>query len=430
MIVPGVRVSLVLCALIAGMIAPAPPARADTPAQRDARMRWWREARFGMFIHWGIYAQAAGVWNGKEVGGLGEWIMHDGKIPVTDYETLAPQFNPVKFDAARWVHLAKDAGMKYIVITSKHHDGFCMFDTRLTDYNIVKATPFKRDPLKELADECRKQGMRLGFYYSIMDWHHPDAHGENFPKYVEHMKGQLRELLTNYGEIAVLWFDGEWIEEWTAERGRDLYAYCRSLQPNLIVNNRLGKNRDEMHGMFKSQDDPGDFGTPEQEVPAEGLPGVDWETCMTMNDTWGFKKNDQHWKSADELIKRLAEINGKGGNFLLNVGPTSLGQIPPESVERLSAIGAWMRHEGQASRAASTKPAAAPSKAGVDSTSPALSPADVAAGWKVLFDGKSTDAWRGYRQQDFPKSRWSVDDGCLRSAGGEGSSRASWSTRE
>lgn len=391
----------------------------ETSAQRDARMQWWRDARFGMFIHWGIYAQAAGEWNGQDVSGVGEWIMYHGHISVTEYETLAPQFNPVKFDAAKWVSTAKDAGMKYIVITAKHHDGFCMFDSKLTPYDIVDATPFQRDPLKELAAECKKQNIKLCFYYSIMDWHHPDCKGERFPAYVEYMKGQLRELLTNYGEIGVLWFDGEWIDEWTEEQGRDLYAFCRGIQPSLIINNRVGKGRDGMKGLSKSAEAVGDFGTPEQEVPSEGLPGVDWETCMTMNDTWGFKKSDQHWKSSEVLIGRLREINGKGGNFLLNVGPTALGEIPEPSVERLAAMGAWVGANPQpavallAVQSGESKQKTAPTAGG-------LTPAEIAAGWKLLFDGQNIDAWKGYRQQGWPKSRWTISDGTIQCVGGEG----------
>ena len=310
----------------------------------DPRLDWWREARFGLFIHWGLYAIPAGEWNGKPVDGTGEWIMHNAKIPVPEYEPLATRFNPTRFDARRWVELAKAAGMKYIVITSKHHDGFCLFDSKHTDYDIMDAAPFKRDVLKELAAECARQQIRLCFYHSILDWHHPDARGERFPKYVEYMHNQLRELLKNYGPIGVLWFDGEWADEWNNEFGRQTYDLCRSLQPDIIVNNRVGKGR---QGMSDARVTAGDFGTPEQEVPATGLPGQDWETCMTMNDTWGFKKADDHWKSAGEMIRMLVDIASKGGNFLLNVGPTAAGEIPQPSIERLEAMGAWLRRNGE-----------------------------------------------------------------------------------
>ena len=281
----------------------------ETKAERDQRMAWFRDARFGMFIHWGLYAVPGGEWNGKKVDGIGEWIMNNGHIPVADYEKLAAQFNPTRFDATQWVRIAKDAGIKYVVITSKHHDGFSMFDSKVSDYTIVKSTPFKRDPMKELSAACKDAGVRFCFYHSIMDWHHPDAQRIGFPEYnnapsnpnfphyaANYLKPQLKELLTNYGDLGILWFDGEWIGDWKADMGRDLYAWCRSLQPNLIINNRVGKARNSMQGMDKGQGAVGDYGTPEQEIPATGFgPGVDWESCMTMNDTWGFKKNDHNW---------------------------------------------------------------------------------------------------------------------------------------
>ena len=307
---------------------------------RDTRLDWWREAKFGLFIHWGLYAIPAGRWNGKKIGGTGEWLMHNARIPVADYERLAGQFNPVNFDADQWVQIAKSAGMKYIVITSKHHDGFGLFDSAMGEYDIIDATPFGRDIMKELSDACRREGIKICWYHSILDWHHPDAKGERFDDYVPYLNGQVRDLLTNYGDIGVLWFDGEWIKEWNADLGRELYAMCRQLQPGVIVNNRVGKGR---QGMSNSRTSAGDFGTPEQEIPATGIPGYDWETCMTMNDTWGFKIDDQNWKSPEQLIRMLINIVSKGGNFLLNVGPTALGEIPPPSVERLKAIGDWMR---------------------------------------------------------------------------------------
>lgn len=324
----------------------------ETPAQRDARMKWFREARFGMFIHWGLYAIPAGEWKGKEVGGIGEWIMNSAQIPVAEYEPLAKQFNPVKFNAKEWVATAKRAGMKYIVITSKHHDGFCLWDSKLTDYDVMDASPFKRDILRELYDECQKQGMTMCFYHSIMDWHHPDYLPRrpwdprpdvkaDFPKYVEHLRGQVSELLTNFPKTGILWFDGEWENTWTHEQGQPLYDLCRKLAPSVIVNNRVDKGRGGMAGMSDAGF-AGDYGTPEQEIPATGMPGVDWESCMTMNDTWGFKKSDHNWKSATTLVRMLIETSSKGGNFLLNVGPTSEGVIPPESVERLAEVGKWI----------------------------------------------------------------------------------------
>jgi alpha-L-fucosidase len=327
----------------------------ETPAEKNKRMAWFREARFGMFIHWGLYAIPAGVWNGKNIPGAAEWILYSAQIRVEDYEPLLGRFEPVKFDAKEWVRIAKDAGMKYIVITSKHHDGFGLWDSKLTEWDVM-GTPFKRDILKELAAACKEAGVRLCFYHSIMDWHHPDYLPRrpwdprpeiqpDFERYVQYMKGQLKELLTGYGDIGILWFDGEWEATWTHERGKDLYRYVRSLQPSIIVNNRVDKGRGGMGGMSDAGF-YGDYGTPEQEIPPGGLPGADWESCMTMNETWGFHQNDHAWKSARTLVENLVDCASKGGNYLLNVGPTALGEIPPPSVERLAEVGKWMRKYG------------------------------------------------------------------------------------
>ena len=311
----------------------------------DARMEWWRDAGFGMFIHWGIYAVPAGVYQGK--GAYAEWIMDQAQIPIEEYEKYAGEFNPVKFNAAYWVKLAKDAGMKYIVITSKHHDGFCLWDSKVSDYDIMDRTPYKEDILKELSKACKKEGIRLCFYHSIMDWHHPDANGENFSKYrEEYMKPQLKELLTSYGDIGVLWFDGEWIEEWTEDQGRDLYNYLRNIKPDLIINNRVGKGRSGMQGMNAYDDAVGDFGTPEQEI-LEGTSNMDWESCMTMNNHWGYASYDKNFKSSEMLIHNLIDIAAKGGNYLLNIGPTAEGLFPDESIERLGEMGDWMNINGE-----------------------------------------------------------------------------------
>ena len=315
-------------------------------------MAWFRDARFGLFIHWGVYSVPAGEWNGKT--NYGEWFLEETKMPVSQYEKFAGQFNPVKFDAKEWVRLAKNAGMKYIVITSKHHDGFGMFRSDQTDW-CIKSTPFQRDPLKELADACRAAGLKLCFYYSIMDWHHPDwgtrrawndkATGTpDMDRYVAYMKAELKELLTRYGPIGILWFDGEWESPWTHDRGVDLYDYVRSLQPNIIINNRVGKARAGMAGIDKGPERVGDYGTPEQEIPATGFgPGVDWESCMTMNNHWGYNKNDRNWKSSTTLIRNLIDCASKGGNYLLNIGPTSEGVFPEPCIERLEEIGKWMK---------------------------------------------------------------------------------------
>jgi len=284
--------------------------------------------------------------------------MDTENIPISEYEAFARQFNPLRFDATAWVKLAKAAGMKYIIITSKHHDGFCMWNSGVSTYDMMDFSPFQRDVLRELADACKNEDIRLGFYYSIMDWHHPDARGERFPLYRDtYLKPQLRELLTQYGRIGVLWFDGEWIDEWSEGQGKELYRFVRNLQPQVIVNNRVGKGRNAMQGMSRDRTSAGDFGTPEQEILQQGGADMDWESCMTLNDSWGYKKFDQNWKSTEALIHNLVEIAAKGGNYLLNVGPTAEGVIPEESVYRLREMGRWLRVNGQAVYATRTLPA-------------------------------------------------------------------------
>ncbi len=333
----------------------------ETPAQRDARMQWWREARFGMFIHWGLYSIPAGTWDGKQIPGIGEWIMNNASIPVADYKALAPKFNPTGFSAHDIVALAKSAGMKYIVITAKHHDGFAMFDSKANSFNIVDATPFHRDPLRELAEECRKQGMKLGFYYSqAQDWtapggaaimrdhhdpvtHHWDkAQDGSFDDYL-HNKSipQIKELLTNYNSAAgagdfpvVVWFDTP-TDMMTPARAAEIVTLLNQ-RPNLIWNNRLG-------GTYK-----GDTETPEQFIPPQGYPGRDWESCMTMNDTWGYKSDDTNFKSTETLLRNLIDISSKGGNYLLNIGPDSHGVVPAPEAERLHQMGQWLKVNGEA----------------------------------------------------------------------------------
>jgi len=319
---------------------------AETPAQRDARMAWWRDAKFGMFIHWGVYSVPAGFYHGKPVSGIGEWIMSNAKIPMAEYQQYAKAFNPVKFDADAWVKAASDAGMKYIVITSKHHEGFAMFDSKVSPWNIVQATPYGKDPLQDLAAACRKYGIKLGFYYSqAQDWNNggsacngkwDKAQEHNMDDYIDKVAvPQVKEILSNYGEFpAVLWWDTSC--NMNHERAAKLYSVVQQLRPDIIMNNRLG-------GGFKGDTEP-----PEQRIPPRGFPGRDWESCMTMNDTWGFKSNDNHWKSATTIIRNLCDIASKGGNYLLNVGPTSEGLMPQPSLDRLAEVGKWMKVNSEA----------------------------------------------------------------------------------
>ena len=312
--------------------------------QNDPKMQWWKEAKFGMFIHWGIYSVPSGKWGDKT--NYGEWIMHQAKIPRSDYAALAKQFNPTQFNADEWVKLAKNAGQKYIVITSKHHDGFAMFGSKADPYNIVDATPFKRDILKELADACRKEGMKLGFYYSqAQDWYHPggavsgnvewdQTHVADMNKYIDEIAvPQVKEILSNYGDVAVLWWDTP--TNMTKEMTEKLAAIAKSY-PNLITNNRLGA------GMG------GDLETPEQFVPATGFPGRNWEVCMTMNGHWGYNAYDDRWKSTTDLLQKLIDIVSKGGNFLLNVGPNQYGIIPEICQQILREMGDWLKVNGEA----------------------------------------------------------------------------------
>lgn len=310
---------------------------------KDKKMSWWREARFGMFIHWGLYAIPAGEWNGQEIPGIGEWIMKRARIPVKEYEKLAERFNPVKFDAEEWVQLAKDAGMKYIVITAKHHDGFAMYNSPCSNYDIVDATPFKRDPMKELASACEKAGIRFCFYYShVQDWHHPDGVGndwdydeskKDFTRYLEEKaKPQIKELLTQYGPIGLIWFDTPM--NITKNHAQELVDLVNQIQPECIINGRVGHNL-------------GDYRTmPDNRIPSMPCP-FDWETPATLNDTWGYKKNDHNWKSPKTVLRLLVDINSKGGNYLLNVGPNAEGVIPDPSVEILRTVGRWMRKNGE-----------------------------------------------------------------------------------
>ena len=325
----------------------------ETDEQKKERMKWFDEARFGMFIHWGIYSVPAGVYHGTNINDLGEWIQYAAKIPSAEYRKYAEQFNPTNFNADAIAKLAKDAGMKYIVITAKHHDGFAMFKSS-DPFNIVDATPFKRDVIKELADATRKQGLRFGVYYSQdLDWNHPGggvyenrrdpAMAGSFDEYLHAVAiPQIRELLINI-KPAIFWWDMP-SGNMTPERAR-LLNDLLALQPGIITNNRLGGG---YHG---------DTETPEGHIPASGYPDERrWETCMTMNKTWGYKSTDHNYKSVQELIRNLVDIASKGGNYLLNIGPTATGEVPPPQVERLLAVGRWMKINGESIYATTANP--------------------------------------------------------------------------
>ena len=335
---------------------------AMTPVnQPNPKLDWWRDARFGMFIHWGLYAVPAGTWEDKGTGHA-EWIRTTAQIPIGTYDKFVDEFNPVNFDANAWCEMANDAGMGYIVITSKHHDGFCLFDSEHTDFDIM-STPFKRDIMKELAEAAPKHDVRMSWYHSIMDWHHPDylprrgwetertAVGADMQRFRSYLHAQVTELLTNYGPIGIMWFDGEWESTWRGAYGRELYELCTTLQPEVIVNNRLGA-RGGMSGLTGMDGYAGGYGgdymTPEQEIPDAVDKGIDWETCMTMNNRWGYNSNDYNFKSTTDLLQKLSDIVSKNGNFLLNVGPKPDGTFPDESIQRLSEIGDWMDVNGEA----------------------------------------------------------------------------------
>lgn len=331
---------------LAGMQSTLPAAgQKDELSAPPEAIAKWRDLRFGMFIHWGPVSL-----KGTEIG----WS-RGASVPIEEYDNLYKQFNPTKYDADQWVKIAKDAGMKYIVLTTKHHDGFCLFDTKQTDYNIMHS-PFGRDATKELAEACRKQGVPFGVYYSICDWRHPHyphggpsgrtlRHNADMDRYVQFMNGQLKELLTNYGPIVTLWFDGEWEKAWTHRRGKELCVYLRGLQPDLIVNNRVGKNRQGMSGVSKGDDILGDFDTPEQQI---GKMQTDrpWETCMTICTQWAWKPNDK-MKSLKECLHILVNTVGGDGNLLLNVGPMPDGRIEPRQAERLREMGRWLAKYGE-----------------------------------------------------------------------------------
>ncbi|MFW6691103.1 alpha-L-fucosidase [Streptomyces sp. MAR4 CNX-425] len=336
----------------AGAAAAAPAATGpgtdhavDDPFTSD-RTSWFRQDRFGMFIHFGAYSHLEGEYTRPDgtVCRDAEWIQRQCGIPAEEYERQAETFNPADFDAEAVVAAAKDAGMRYIVITSKHHDGYAMWPTKVNSWNLRDHSAFdkRRDIMAELKKAAKKAGIKLGFYYSIWDWHDPDfADPATFPRYEKRMYAQLKELVNKY-DPALLWFDGEWATDnphnpWTARDGERLETYLRGLDPDLVVNNRVGKRRVT----------DGDFGTPEQEIPGTPVDGQLWESCMTLNDHWGYARYDRNWKSADTLVRNLLSTASGGGNYLLNVGPDARGRIPAPSVRRLGAMGDWLRTAGQ-----------------------------------------------------------------------------------
>jgi alpha-L-fucosidase len=332
-------------------------------AEQQKRMAWFTQAKLGLFVHWGLYSIPGGQWPGRQSTTQSEWIMLQENIPAAEYAKLASVFNPVKFDAKAWVAVAKAAGMKYLVFTAKHHDGFAMYHSKVSAYNIVDATPFKRDPVKELAAACREAGLVFCIYYSVADWYHPEFpanysqaarnlppwdkekrgfHGAPNPhadisKYADYMREQVRELLTNYGDVGIIWFDGGGAlrVENRSEllKGDELAAMIHQLQPKTLINNRAGILAD--------------YGTPEQQIPG-GTTVEPFEVCMTLNGKWGYSRFDKAWKTPELVVRNIADIASKGGNYLLNVGPTPEGEIPPESVRILTEVGKWTQANAEA----------------------------------------------------------------------------------
>jgi alpha-L-fucosidase len=324
----------------------------ESKEEFENRMQWFSDAKYGMFIHFGLYSQLGGVWNGEKIPKYAEWIQANADISPQEYALLAHSFNPVNFNAEAIVKTAKKAGMKYIVITTKHHEGFCLWDSKYTSFDIG-STPFKRDILKELSEACRKHGIKFGTYYSIFDWHHPsqerNVNGKDAEtpwannkmkegkkaEYVTYMKNQVKELVNRY-DTDLIWFDGDWANWWTNNDGIDLYNYIRELKPSIIINNRVAKRK----LFFK------DYGTPEQ-THFDKAVDYKWEACYTLNDNWGFKAADTNWKQPEEVYNKLKSINNTGGNLLLNIGPDGTGKVPKESVKILLKVGEMLKNEKQ-----------------------------------------------------------------------------------
>lgn len=330
--------------------------------ERKERTKWFMEARFGMFIHWGLYA----------IPGRGEWVQSDEKITKKEYQKYFEEWNPTRYDPGKWARIARQAGMKYAILTTKHHEGFCLFDSAYTDYKSTN-TACGRDLVKEFVDAFRAEGIRVGFYYSLLDWHHDDypAYGDmyhpdreneifrgkehHFERYLDYMHRQVRELMTNYGKVDILWLDfsyeGHFGEDW---RGKELVEMVRELQPGIIINGRLEANGEHYGSVMTDKPDiySGDFACPEMIIPPYGLKtpsGVDipWEACFTLNNNWGYTPNDRHYKTASQIIRKLVECTSKNGNMLVNVSPTAIGEIPGWQKEILDKVGRWMHENAQ-----------------------------------------------------------------------------------
>lgn len=364
------RRTWVAALLLLATAACTSPARAPARGAEPSRLDWWREARFGIFVHWGLYSILAGEWQGRT--DYGEWIRDSARIPRAEYDRLLSRWDPRAFSADDLVRRCRDAGAGYVVLTTKHHDGFCLFDSAVEDFD-VGSTAGGRDVVREFATACRRHGLRVGFYHSIMDWHADDylprrgwevdrpTAGAVFDRYVGHLHAQVTELLSGYGPVDLMWFDGEWERGWTTERGRDLYALCRRLQPEILVNDRVARNR----GGDRRGDDAdgggrdgavGDYATPEQHVPEGDLVDRDWETCLTTSTHWGYNAHDRQWKTPRDLVRTLVDVVSRGGNLLLNVGPRADGSLPPEAESLLAAIGRWMQRHGASIRGGRRSP--------------------------------------------------------------------------
>ena len=373
------RIALLVCLFAGGVRAQ----NAETKAERDARLKWWREARLGMFVHWGLYSGAEGVWDGKKYDGGVEWIQNQAGVPTDEYAArMRPLFRPKPGFAKEWATLAKDMGARYVVFTSKHHEGFALHDSKVTDFDAKDFTG--RDLFKEIVQALRAEGLRVGVYHSVIDWHHPDFPVKNTglphplqhernrgiadpdagrvpSRYVDYLHHQVEEIVSHYGPIDVLWWD--WSSQKTqgeSWRARELMALVRRHQPRIIMNNRLffspNVEGDNL-GIFDVT--KGDFTTPEQHIPATGMPGVDWEACMTLNGTWGYSEHDLNWKSAETLIRNTVDIASKGGNYLINAGPLATGSIPEAIRVRFHELGAWMRQYGESIYGTTANPLAA-----------------------------------------------------------------------